>query len=186
MSLALIFIFLIAIAIYWVMTQILPERHRTSLIRPTIGQALLASVNESRHRRGLPLLEMDEELMAVAENKAAHQVMTGLDEEGWEYPPAYAELFGQSLLMESLLQGPLDGMADKIARQRFVLDEDWISCGIGVAGGQSGQVVVAMILCREAWEPYGGVEEQLTLAQRILNGAVGSVRATLSDLRPRS
>jgi hypothetical protein len=89
----------------------------------------------------------------VAENKAVHQVMTGIDDEGWDYPASYADLLGRSLFMEMLFSGPFDAMAERLIRQRDAYDREWVRCGIGVAGGKSGQVAVAVILSREAWEP---------------------------------
>jgi hypothetical protein len=153
MSVTLLFLLLFAVLVYWLMTQILPERRKNSLLRPGLGEGLVESLNERRHELGLPLLEMDEDLMVVAENKAVHQIMTGRADEGWEYPEGYDALFGQSLIMEALFSGPVATMVDRMARSRDVLDGEWIRCGIGVAGGQSGQMVVALILCREAWEP---------------------------------
>jgi hypothetical protein len=152
MSLTVIFLFLFAGGIYWFVTQILPERRRVSLIRPGVGAGLLGALNERRHRRGLPILEIDDELAAVAENKAVHQLMTDIENQGWDYPADYQDLFGRSLLLEMLLSGPMNTMAERLARQREAFDSEWVRCGIGVAGGQSGQVVVAVILCREAWE----------------------------------
>ncbi len=153
MSVPVLFLLLICVLSYWVVTQILPERKRGSLLRRGLGEGLLTSLNERRRQRGLPLLELDEELTMIAEEKAIHQVMTGRDDEGWEYPEEYAYMFGHSLLLEALFTGPIASMADRVARQRDMFDGEWIRCGIGVAGGQPGQVVVAMILCREAWEP---------------------------------
>lgn len=170
MSLPILFVLLIAIAIYWVMTQILPERKRVSLLRPGLADGLLDNLNEQRHAQGLMILEMDGDLMEVAENKATHQFMTGVSEEGWEYPSAYAGMFGQSLLIEVLLTGPAATMGEQIARQRDMFDEEWISCGIGVAGGQSGHVVVAMVLCREAWEMSTAGTGQRSFIERLALG----------------
>lgn len=153
MSVALLFLLLFIVLIYWLMTQILPERRKLSLLRPGLADGVLGTLNERRHGRGLPLLEMDGDLMAVAEGKAVHQLMTGQDEEGWNYPPAYAGMFGRSLLMEALFAGPMASIVERLDRQQDLFDGEWIRCGIGVAGGQSGQVVVALIVCREAWEP---------------------------------
>jgi hypothetical protein len=124
-----------------------------SLLRPALADGILGSLNERRHQEGLPLLEMDDELMLVAENKAIHQVMTGLDDEGWEYPAEYEGMFGKSLLMEALFAGSMIGMLDRISHQRDIFDGEWIRCGIGVAEAERGQVVVALILSRQAWEP---------------------------------
>jgi hypothetical protein len=153
MSVTLLFLLLFAVLVYWLFTQILPERRKGSLLRPSLAEGILGSLNERRHREGLPLLEVDDELMLVAEDKAVHQVMTGLDDEGWVYPAEYEEMFGRSLLMEALFAGPMASMVDRITRQRDVLDGEWVRCGIGVAEAERGQVVVALILCREAWEP---------------------------------
>ena len=55
--------------------------------------------------------------------------------------------------MEALLTGPLQKIIDRLPRQRDLSDADWVSCGIGVAGGQhDDKFVVALILCREAWD----------------------------------
>lgn len=153
MSLTLLFILLFAIVLYWAITQVLPERRRTSLLRPGLADGILDAMNEKRQQRELPLLEWDDELAAVAENKATHQLLTGRDEEGWDYPPSHQDLLGRSLLMEALFSGPLEGIIERIARQRDIYDPEWVACGIGVAGGQSEQIVVALILCRDAWEP---------------------------------
>jgi len=114
---------------------------------------------------------MEEGLMLVAESKATHQVLTGRDDEGWEYPDDYHGMFGRSLLMETLLKGPSTTMPDRLLRMRDLFDGEWIRCGIGVAGSASGQVVVALILCREPWEP--AVEEaraaNRSLLQRLVN-----------------
>lgn len=153
MSLVVLFVLLIVVVGYWVMTQILPEREKNSLLRPTLGTAFLDEVNERRHTLGLPLLEIDDALCEVAERKAVHQIMTGVDAEGWEYPQEYDDLFGRSLLMETLLMGPVERMPERLARQRDLFDGEWITCGVGVAGGKSERVVVALVLCRQAWEP---------------------------------
>ena len=155
----------VAISVYWYMTQILPERRQMSILRPGLGEGLLMRVNERRHRRGVPLLELDDELMLVAENKAVHQVMTGRSEDGWEYPAEYADLLGRSLLMEALFVGPLHSMVERMARHRELLDEEWISCGIGAATGKANEVVVAVVLCREAWEPATDPAYQAALAR---------------------
>jgi hypothetical protein len=167
MSLAILFVLLFVIAVYWFMTQILPERQRLSLLRPGLAEGLLEKINEKRHAMGLPVVEMEEGLMIVAENKATHQVMTGLDEEGWDYPGEYAEMFGRSLLMEALIAGPSTAMVDRLLRQRDIFDGEWIRCGIGVAGGASSQVVVALILCRESWEPMVEMTRQRSLLERL-------------------
>lgn len=153
MTLAVVFLLILIAAVYWLLTQILPERRLTQLVRPGLGNGLLETLNEKRHEKGLPLLEIDPELTMVAERKAAHQILTGLDEEGWEYPSEYKPMFGRSLLMEALIAGPAEVMSERLGRQREVFDEEWVRCGIGVAGGASQQIVVALILCREAWEP---------------------------------
>ena len=153
MSLPLIGVLLLAIVVYWFVTQILPQRRQASLLRPTLCMGLLNSLNEARARREIELLELDDELSLVAERKAVHQILTGRDEEGWEYPEYFQPMLGQSLLLEVLLTGSLESVTARLGRQREMLDEEWMSCGIGVAGGGSDQVAVALILCREAWEP---------------------------------
>lgn len=166
MSITLIFLLLFALLVYWLLTQILPERRKLSLLRPGLGDGLLDNLNEQRHQQGLPLLELDPDLTIVAEDKAVHQLMTGLSDEGWTYPDEYSDMFGQSLLMEMLFTGPMETMLDRMYRQRDLDDGEWVRCGIGVAGSQSGQVVVALILCREAWEPLAEVNRRL-LADRL-------------------
>jgi hypothetical protein len=153
MTFIVIFAFLLAVAGYWTVTQILPERRQKSLVRQGLADGYLHYVNQSRRQKDLPLLEMDEDLVAVAERKAAHQLTTGRSEEGWDYPRAYADMFGRSLLMEMLLDGPTATMAQRLLRQRDLFDGEWVRCGIGVASGQTGKVVVALVLCRDAWEP---------------------------------
>lgn len=153
MPLSLLFILLFAIVLYWAITQVLPERRRASMLRPGLADAVLGALNAKRQERDLPLLEWDDELAAVAENKATHQMLTGRDSEGWDYPPSFADMLGRSLLMEALMTGPLEQVIERLARQRDVCGREWVSCGVGIAGGRSGQVVVALILCREAWEP---------------------------------
>jgi hypothetical protein len=160
---------LFVIAVYWFMTQILPERQRLSLLRPALADGLLEKINDKRHALGLPLLEMEEGLMVVAENKATHQIMTGRDDEGWDYPSDYADMFGQSLLMEALMTGPSVAMAERLMRQRDVFEGDWIRCGIGVAGGASNQIVVALILCREPWEPMAEMAKRRSVLERLVN-----------------
>ena len=167
MSLMLLFLALVVLSTYWIMTQIVPERRRDALLRPGLADGLLDAVNDKRHALGLPLLEMDEELMAVAENKATHQFLTGIETEGWNYPSSFNGLFGRSLLIEVLLTGSAATMGERLARQRDIFDGEWITCGIGVAGGQSGQVVVALVLCREAWEVAGAVSRQPSLLERL-------------------
>jgi hypothetical protein len=167
MSLAILFVLLFVIAIYWFMTQVLPERQRLSLLRPALADGLLERINEKRHEQGLPMLEMEEGLMVVAENKAAHQILTGKDDEGWDYPSEYADMFGQSLLMEAMVAGPPAVMAERLLRQRDVFDGEWIRCGIGVAGGGTNQVVVALILCRESWEPMAEMTKSRGLLERL-------------------
>lgn len=169
MSLALLCILLCAIAVYWVMTQILPERRRVSLLRPGLADGLLEHINERRHADGLPILEPDDDLMMVAENKATHQLLTGQSDEGWDYPPQYAAMFGRSLLMEALIIGPATAMSERLARQSELFDGEWISCGLGVAGGTSGQIVVAIVVCREAWEAMPEASHR-SLAERLVLG----------------
>lgn len=168
MSLALLLLLIVVISIYWFVTQIRPEQQKSTLIRHGLGEGLLADLNERRHTRGLPILEVDEDLTVVAESKAVHQIMTGRSDEGWEYPEEYQGMFGRSLLMEALLAGSADTMADRLARQRDVFDGEWVRCGIGCAGGQSGQVVVAVILCREAWEPMTEGSQARSLVDRLV------------------
>jgi hypothetical protein len=152
------------------MTQILPERRRVQLLRPSLADGLLEALNDQRHARGVPLLELDEDLLQVAETKASHQFLTGIDEEGWDYPSSMAGMFGRSLLMEVLISGPAPRMAEKLAKQTDVLDGEWISCGIGVAGGRSDQVVVAMVLCREAWDTVPAEPRRRSLLERLALG----------------
>lgn len=157
MPLSLLFILLFAIVLYWAVTQVLPERKRNSMLRPALSDAVLGAINARREEWDLPQLEWDDELAAVAENKATHQLLTGRDEEGWDYPPSFADLMGQNLFMEALFKGSLDTVINRIARQRELRDGEWIACGIGVAGtqtlpGGTTEVVVALILCREQWE----------------------------------
>lgn len=153
MSLSLLFIVIFGIMLYWAVTQVLPERRRNSLLRPGLADGVLGAINVRRQEWDLPLLEWDDDLAAVAENKATHQLLTGRDDEGWDYPVSHADLLGRSLLMETLFTGPLDQVIERMARQRDMRDVEWVSCGIGVAGSHAGEMVVAMILCREAWEP---------------------------------
>lgn len=167
MSLALLFLALVVLSTYWTMTQILPERRRVSLLRPSLADGLLDTLNEKRHALGLCLLDMDEDLMVVAENKATHQFLTGIETEGWDYPSAFSGLFGRSLLIEMLLTGPAAVMGERLARQQDVFDGEWITCGIGVAGGQSGQIVVALVLCRKAWATATEASPQPTLLERL-------------------
>jgi hypothetical protein len=152
MSITVLFLLLFAVLVYWLFTQILPEKRKNSLLRPGLADGIVESLNSRRHDRGLPLLQIDGGLTEVAENKAIHQLMTDLDDEGWDYPGMYQEMFGRSLLMEALFMGPMASMVERIGRHRDVFDGEWIRCGIGVVGGQSGHVVVALILCREARE----------------------------------
>jgi hypothetical protein len=153
MSLSLLFVLLFGIVLYWAITQVLPERRKASLLRPALADGVLSALNDARVKAELPLLEWDDGLAAVAENKATHQLLTGRDEEGWDYPPSYAELLGQSLIMEALFTGPLQQVIDRAVRQRDIQAPDWLACGIGVASVESSeQVVVALIFCREAWE----------------------------------
>jgi hypothetical protein len=153
MSLGLILVFLVALAVYWFYTQIRPERQKQALLRRSLGDGLFETLNERRHGLGVPLLEPDDELMTVAESKAVHQVMTGQTDEGWDYPAEYRRMFGCSLLMEALIVGPAEHVVERLCRQKDALDGEWIRAGIGVAGGRSGELVVALVLCREAWEP---------------------------------
>jgi hypothetical protein len=152
MSLSILFILIFAVVLYWAVTQVLPERKRTSLLRPGLADGILSVINERRVKRELPLLDWDEGLIEVAENKAAHQVMTGDEAQGWEYPTEYQGMLGRSLLVEALYQGPFDIVLDQVKRTRDMVDSDWVTCGIGVAGKPNGDVVAAIILCREAWE----------------------------------
>jgi hypothetical protein len=170
MSFFVLLALLIAVAAYWFVTQILPERRHESLLRFGLADGYLTQINERRHADGLPILELDEDLMLVAERKAAHQLMTGDHQEGWEYPRAYSSLFGQSLLMEVLIQGPAAAMGERLARERELFDGEWIQCGIGVSGGQSGQVVVAMVLCREAWQQVPETRARRSLMERLVLG----------------
>ncbi|MDQ2743052.1 MAG: hypothetical protein M3Z66_12265 [Chloroflexota bacterium] len=156
-----------AIGIYWFITQIMPERRRVNLLRPSLADGFLAHLNEQRHAKGLPILELDEDLLVVAENKATHQFLTGVNEEGWEYPSQFARMFGHSILMETLLTAPATVMPEKLGRQRELFDGQWIRCGIGVAGGQSDQVVVAIVVCREAWEPAPAAVGPRSLLARL-------------------
>jgi hypothetical protein len=153
MSVTILFILIFAVVLYWAVTQVLPERKRTALLRPGLADGILSVINERRLKRELPLLDWDEGLIEVAENKAAHQVMTGNEAEGWEYPAEYQGMLGHSLLVEALYQGPFDTVLEQVRRTRDVSDADWVTCGIGVAGKSNGDVVAAVILCREAWEP---------------------------------
>jgi hypothetical protein len=170
MSFILLFALILAVSVYWCVTQVMPERRKESLLRPGLAEGLVASLNERRHRLGLPLLEMDEDLMEVAENKASHQLITGRSDEGWDYPSEYRNMFGRSLLMETLLTGPSSSMAERLGKQKDVLDGEWVRCGIGVAGGTSTNVVVAMILCREPWEPVPEVARHRSLLERLVLG----------------
>src|SRR5579859_2102852 len=133
MSVTVLFVLLFAVLIYWLYTQILPERQKSSLLRPSLGEGLVTHLNERRRERGLPVLEMDEDLCMVAANKAVHQIMTGHDDQGWDYPEEYADLFGRSLLMEALFTGPMTTMVERMSRQRDMFDGEWVGCGIGVA-----------------------------------------------------
>jgi len=153
MSFYVLVFLLLVIGAYWVMTQVMPERKKVSLLRPGLGDGLLSQINELRHERGLPILEADPELVSVAERKATHQIMTGQSDDGWEYPREYEAMFGRSLLMEALVMGPAVTIGERLGRQRELFDGEWIRAGIGVAGGQSNQLVVAIVMCREAWEP---------------------------------
>lgn len=165
MSVTLIFVLLFAILVYWLYTQILPEQQKSQLLRPSLGEGLVTQLNERRRERGLPLLELDEDLCMVASNKVVHQVLTGKDDDGWNYPEEYAEMFGRSLLMEALFTGPMTTMVERMTRQRDVFDGEWVGCGIGVASAKTGQTVVALILCREAWEPASEAVRHASLAK---------------------
>lgn len=164
MSVTLLFLLLFAVLAYWLWTQILPERQKDSLLRPGLGDGLLEHLNERRHAQGMPMLEMEDDLMDVAERKAIHQVMTGIDHEGWEYPEEYVGLLGKSLFMEAVFMGSMPAMTARLLHQRDFVDGEWIRCGIGVAGGKSGQVAVALVLCREAWEPVPEVAQYRSFA----------------------
>ena len=72
--------------------------------------------------------------------------------------------------MEALLQGSAYKMNEKLAKQKDLFDGEWIRVGIGVAGGQSGQVVVAMVLCREAWEMMPAAAAPRNLVERLVLG----------------
>lgn len=166
MPLSLLFVLLFGVVLYWAVTQVMPERKRASMLRPGLADGVLSALNDLRVRRDLPMLDWDDELAAVAENKATHQLLTGRDEEGWDYPPGYQDLLGKSLLMEALFTGPLQKIIDQLPRQRDLAGADWVSCGIGVAGGQyDDKVVVALIVCREAWEPV--TQSRRSLAESI-------------------
>ncbi|MGH2448629.1 MAG: CAP domain-containing protein [Chloroflexota bacterium] len=164
MSLFLMLVLVVLLAAYWLIYQILPDHRRNSLIRPSLASGLLEAVNERRRESGMAMLEIDDQLSAVAENKAAHQVLTGLDDQGWDYPEEYAEMFGRSLLMEALIAGPAVKMGDRLGHQRELFDDAWVRCGIGVAGGASQQIVVALVLCRDAWDPVPDESAQRSLA----------------------
>ena len=171
LSLPVVFVLLLAIAVYWVVTQIMPERRKEALKRPGVADGLLMVLNERRHADGLPLLEMDEDLLQVAERKAVHELLTGRSDEGWDYPPTFARMFGKSLIIEILLMGPAERMADRLGKQPDLMDGEWISCGIGVAGAPSSeQLIVAMVLCRQAWEPAIAAEGKRSLAERLMLG----------------
>lgn len=170
MSLVLLFLLFVILVVYWTMTQILPERRRISLLRPGLAGGLLEALNDRRHQQGLVMLEMDTDLMQVAENKATHQVLTNVTEDGWDYPSAYHGMFGRSLLMEMLFSGPAGDIGERLSRQRDLFDAEWLRCGIGVAGGASGQVVVALVVCREAWAPVAEAETHRPFAERFALG----------------
>jgi hypothetical protein len=153
LPLPLLFILLIALGIYWFVTQILPERQRAALLRPAVAMGLLGTLNERRHAQGQAILELDEELALVAERKVLHQLTTGDTQGGWEYPSHYAGMLGLSLLMEALITGPAETMATRLSRQPEIFDDEWVRCGIAAAAAEGGRIVVALVLCREAWEP---------------------------------
>jgi hypothetical protein len=169
-SLPILVVLLIAISSYWVMTQILPERKRASLQRPGIAEGLLSRINDRRRAERLPVLELDEDLAMVAENKATHQVLTGRSDEGWEYPDEYAGMLGRSLVMEALFEGRVATLEDRVVRQRDLLDDEWVRCGIGVASSAPGEAVVALVLCREAWGPAGQSAAHRSLVERLVLG----------------
>jgi hypothetical protein len=170
MSFILLFGLLLAVSVYWCVTQIMPEHRKSSLLRPGLAEGLVTSLNQKRHALGLPMLELDDDLMDVAEGKASHQLLTGRSDEGWEYPDEYADLFGRSLIMETLLTGPSTLMADRLLKQRDVLDGEWIRCGIGVAGGTSANVVVALVLCREPWDMAPQPAPRRSFLERLVIG----------------
>lgn len=170
MSLPLLLVLLVAVAGYWFVTQIRPERQRDSVLRPGLAVGLLDSINAERHGRGLTALEVDEGLTGVAENKATHQFMTGEDSEGWEYPADYRHMLGRSLLLEALIAAPAIKMGRRLSRQRELFEGDWTCCGIGVAGGRSEQIVVAIVLRREAWETASQPALRRSFVERLVLG----------------
>jgi hypothetical protein len=72
--------------------------------------------------------------------------------------------------MEMLLEGHSTAMPERLARQRDLFDGEWIRCGIGVAGGQTSRVAVALVLCREAWEPVPANAATRSIAERLVLG----------------
>lgn len=153
MSVAVICVLVAIVAVYWFVTQVLPERKQGSLLRPWLASGLLDHINERRHDSGLPVLELDEDLTVVAERKAVHQTVTGAHDEGWEYPPSFKDILGNSLLMEMLVSGPAEVIGDRLAKQDALFEDGWLYSGIGVAHAQWDEVQVAIVLCRDAWEP---------------------------------
>ncbi len=168
MSFYVLVMLLFVVGGYWVATQVMPERRKASLVRPGLGDGLLARINDERHSRGLPILEVDPDLVEVAERKATHQIMTGASEDGWEYPSEYEEMFGQSLLMEALIMGPAEKIGARLGRQRELYDGEWIRAGVGVAGGKSDVLVVAIVLCREAWEQVASYESRVATRESLV------------------
>jgi len=49
MSFALPFLLLTMVAVYWFVTQILPDRKQSSLLRIALGDGLLEQINTQRH-----------------------------------------------------------------------------------------------------------------------------------------
>jgi len=166
MSFTLIFFLLLVISVYWIWTQVVPERQKEMRLRPTLALGVLEKLNQQRREMGLPLLEVDETLTTVAENKAAHQLATGISDEGWDYPSAYQGMFGQSLLMEALVEAPSTAVAERLMHQRDIFDGEWIRCGLGIAGDRD-QVVAALVLCRQAWEPVAETAPSWPLTEHL-------------------
>ncbi|PZS10492.1 MAG: hypothetical protein DLM70_00480, partial [Chloroflexi bacterium] len=81
MSFFLIFAVVLVIGLYWVMTQVRRSGKReAALLRPGVAEGLMEGMNLRRREHGLPILEWEENLTVVAENKAVHQLLTGRDE----------------------------------------------------------------------------------------------------------